>query len=193
MKKNLSLKRALTIFACLAMVLVAGFTLAACGETQTNDYITPGTNASFSGSPDVKYNNASDFTLVYKGNNHYEATGSLATMDATQATTWGGVQEGAKYCVLNVKTGKDATGYIGWRSVEDKDKPFTEEEATSDGVNVKKTSASNETKNYILALTDGVNERYPDKPIWRIQITPKDSTEEITYTIDFSNLLGENA
>lgn len=89
MKKALSIKRALTTFACLVMVLIAGLTLAACGGTESNDYITPGLNASFSSEPDVKYNNASDFALTYKGNNHYEATGSAAVMDATQASTWG--------------------------------------------------------------------------------------------------------
>ena len=53
MKKSLTLKRTLLALACLAMVLVAGVTLAACGGPGTNDYITKGENASFSNS-DVK-------------------------------------------------------------------------------------------------------------------------------------------
>lgn len=193
--KSLSLKKSFTIFALISMVILAALTLGACGGPGVNNYITPGSNASFSSAPDVKYNNAAGFTLEYLGNNNYKAIGTLAEMDATQAKTWGNVQEGAKYCVLNIKMGKDSSALIGWRSVEDKDKAFTEEETNTqeNKDNIKKISSSNETKNMILAITDGTNDRYPDMPIWRIQITPKDSEEVITYTVDFSNLLTAKA
>lgn len=189
MKKSLSIKRALTTFACLVMVLIAGLTLAACGGTESNEYITPGSNASFSSAPDVKYNNASDFALTYKGNNHYEATGSAAVMDATQASTWGTV-EGSKYVVVNVKMGEGSTAIIGWRSVENKDNAF--EESEIDGTNIKTSTAANDTKNYILALSDGDAFRHEDLKVWRIEVTPAasegETVEPVYYTIDFSAL-----
>ena len=38
MKKSVTIKSFLAIFACIAMILVAGITLAACGE-KTNDNV----------------------------------------------------------------------------------------------------------------------------------------------------------
>ena len=61
------------MFAVVAILLVAGITLTSCGGG--NSYITPSDGASFSGS-DVKFTNASDFSLTYQGDNKYEANGS---------------------------------------------------------------------------------------------------------------------
>ena len=194
MKKSLTLKRTLLVLACLAMVLVAGVTLAACGGPGTNDYITEGENASFSNS-DVKFNNASDFQLVYQGNNHYIAQGTAAIMDKDQAAAWGTV-EGSKYVVVNVKMGAGSTSIVGWRNAETKDTAFTQKEIN--GSLIKNSSAKNETKNYILALSDGETPRHEDLQIWRIEVTPAteegaEAQETIVYTIDFSALYTTNA
>ena len=188
MKKTISLKKVVLSVFCLMLVLTAGVLLTACGGTQENDYVTPGTNASFTGS-DVKFNNSADFALVYKGDNHYEATGSCAKMDADQAKAWGTV-EGSEYVVVNVKMGKNSTAIVGWRTVEDKDKEFLENEI--DDENIKRSTSSNETKNFILALTDGETPRHENEQVWRIEVTPKaeegETATKVVYTIDFSKL-----
>ena len=188
MKKSLTLKRTLLALACITMVLVAGVTHVACGGPGTNDYITEGENASFSNS-DVKFNNASDFQLVYQGNNHYVAQGTAAIMDKDQAAAWGTV-EGSKYVVVNVKMGAGSTSIVGWRNAETKDTAFTQKEI--DGSLIKNSSAKNETKNYILALSDGDAFIHEDLKVWRIEVTPAasegETVEPVYYTIDFSAL-----
>lgn len=180
-----SLKSLISLFAVVAILFVAGITLSACGGG--NNYITPSDGASFSGS-DVKFTNASDFSLRYLGDNKYEANGSANTMTAEQASTWGTV-EGSKYVVLNVKMGVDGSAIIGWRDAETADKAF--EESEIDGTLIKRSTASNETKNYILALTDGDTYRHEEFPVWRIEVTEKDATETKVFTVDFSKLYNE--
>ena len=177
-----SLKSLISMFAVVAILLVAGMTLTSCGGV--NDYITPSRGASFSGS-DVKFTNASDFSLTYQGDNKYEANGSANTMSKEQASAWGTV-EGSKYVVLNVKMGVDGSAIIGWRNKETADKPF--EESEIDGSLIKRSTASNETKNYILAISDGDTYRHEELPIWRIEVTEKDATETKVFTVDFSKL-----
>lgn len=176
------MKKFLSCFACIAMILVAGVTLAACGGAQTNDYITPSTGASFSESS-VKFSNANDFTLEYKGKNHYVAKGSASTMTQEQATAWG-TEAGSKFVVVNVKMGKNSTAVVGWRNDETKGTAF--EAAEIDGTLIKNVTAANDTKNFILALTDGETLRHADKTIWRIEVKAAESEDVGVYTIDFS-------
>lgn len=183
-KRRKYMKKFLTSCACLMMILVGGIALSACQTTQTNSYITVSDGASFSGS-EVEFKNADNFKLEYKGNNHYVATGSASTMTAEQATTWGTV-EGSKFIVVKVKMGKEGNAIIGWRSAETADKQFEDEEI--DGSLIKRSTSKNETKNYILAISDGDEARHPELTTWRIEVTEKDATESVAYTIDFSAL-----
>ena len=116
-------------------------------------------------------------------------------MDKDQAAAWGTV-EGSKYVVVNVKMGAGSTSIVGWRNAETKDTAFTQEEI--DDSLIKNSSAKNETKNYILALSDGETPRHEDLQIWRIEVTPAteegaEAQETIVYTIDFSALYTTNA
>ena len=184
MNKSLTLKKVQIFAVCIFMALIVLLSFTACGE-KSNDYITVGKDASFSGS-DVKFNNAKDFELVYLGDNKYEAKGSPAIMTSEQASAWGTV-EGSKYVVINVKMGAGSTSIVGWRNVDTQDNAF--EQSEIDGSLIKNSSAKNDTKNYILALSDGEIERHPDLKIWRIEVTPASSdgqAEKVVYTIDFS-------
>lgn len=178
------MKKIQNILVCFALIAVSLVGLYACG-TPTNDYITANTTgASFSGS-DVVYKNAEDFQVIYKGDNHYELQGSASAMTQEQATTWGTV-ENSKFVVLNIKMGAGANAIIGWRNSDTMNTPYTESEI--DGSFIKRSTSKNESKNYILAITDGETPRHPENKIWRIEVTPKDSTETVSYTVDFSNL-----
>ncbi len=177
------MKKFLSVMACLVMVLVGGVALAACGP-KTNDFITVSEEGGyFDAAPEVKYMNTDTFKLEYKGNNHYVATGDAAVMDATQAATWGTV-EGSKYVVIDVKLAEGEMAYIGWKSAEDADVAFTEDDI--DGTTNKKSEGDEgaTVKNYILALSDGDVERHPELTTWRFQIEVGD--EKVAYTIDFS-------
>lgn len=179
------MKKVLKVFALIIMALTCLVTIPACNETPTNDYITANTTgASFSGS-DVVYKNADNFKLVYKGDNHYVAEGSASVMTEEQATTWGTVV-GSKFMVVTVKIGAGSNAIIGWRNNETKNKAFVEDEI--DGSLIKRSTAKNDTKNYILAVTDGETPRHPDLKVWRIEVTEKDATEAKVYTVDFSAL-----
>ena len=114
---------------------------------------------------------------------NYVATGDAAVMDATQAATWGTV-EGSKYVVIDVKLAEGEMAYIGWKSAEDADVAFTEDDI--DGTTNKKSEGDEgaTVKNYILALSDGDVERHPELTTWRFQIEVGD--EKVAYTIDFS-------
>ncbi len=176
------MKKFLSGIACCVMILFAGLCLAACGGAPTNDYITPSAGASFSGSA-VKFANASDFTLEYKGKNNYVAKGSVNTMTAEQATAFG-TTEGSKFVVINVKMGKDSTAVVGWRTAENATTKFEENEI--DGALVKSVTAQNETKNFVLALSEGQNAVHEENQIWRIEVKAAESEEFVSYTIDFS-------
>lgn len=179
------MKKFLNMLLCLTLVIVSAYGLCACQSTPTNDYITANTSgASFSGS-DVVYKNADDFKVVYKGDNHYVLEGSASVMNEEQATTWGTVAN-SKYVVLTIKMGEGAQAIIGWRDADTMGKAYTEEEI--DGNIIKRSTAKNATKNYILAITDGDTPRHPELTIWRIEVTAKDTTEAVVYTVDFSEM-----
>ena len=177
------MKKFLKVLMCFAMVVFAGVALVGCGGTQTNDYITPSVSASIEGSS-VKFANANDFSLEYKGNNHYVAKGSAVVMSADQSTAYG-TTEGSKFVVINVKMGKDSTAVAGWRTTETKDTKF--EAGEIDGSLVVSVTAKNDAKNFILALSDGQNAVHEDKQIWRIDVKASGSEEVVSYTIDFSS------
>ena len=88
--------------------------------------------------------------------------------------------------VVTVKIGAGSNAIIGWRNNETKNKAFVEDEI--DGSLIKRSTAKNDTKNYILAVTDGETPRHPDLKVWRIEVTEKDATEAKVYTVDFSAL-----
>ena len=65
--------------------------------------------------------------------------------------------------------------------------PYSQEEI--DGTFIKNsTTAKSETKNFILALSDGDTPRHPDFKIWRIEVTEQDATEFKAFTVDFTDL-----
>ena len=185
MKKSLTLKTVLAIFACVAMILVAGLTLAACGE-KTNDSValTPTSKVvDFGNRQD--WQNSDDVTLKYLGDNKYEVTGTPATMSAEQGAAYGGLTEGSKYVLLSIKMEVGSTIVSGWKTTETADVAFGEGEGkdtTYDGVEG--------VKEYVLGLTNGEEALHADAPVWRIEITaPVEEGETATttvYTIDFS-------
>lgn len=179
------MKKVLRVITCMLLILTSILLIPACNEPNTNDYITANTSgASFSGS-DVVYKNADDFKLTYQGNNHYVAEGSASVMNEEQAKTWGTVVD-SKYIVVTIKMGAGSNAIIGWRNNETMNNQFQAEEI--DGSLVKNSTSKNDTKNYILAISDGKTARHPELTIWRIEVTPKDATEAIVYTVDFSAL-----
>ena len=176
------MKKILSKISIFALAFAVCFAFVGCG--MQNDYITASTGAKFSGVV-TEFKNAEDFKLVYLGDNNYKAEGSANTMNAEQASAWGTV-EGSKFVVVNVKMGVGGTSIVGWRSEATKDTAY--EPSEIDGSLIKNSTAANETKNYILALSDGTTPRHPELKVWRIEVTEKDATEMVAYTIDFSAL-----
>lgn len=176
------MKKILSICACLAMVLVGGLTLAACCGNE-NDYITAGNNASLAGSS-VVFQNAEGFELVYDGDNHYTASGSTNVMNAEQSAETS-YAENSKFVVVNVKTEKDATSVVGWRNNENKDTAFSDEEKAGEGII--QTTSANDTKNFIIVLSDGDTYLHAENTIWRIEVSVE-GEEMVAYTIDLSSL-----
>ena len=82
------------------MILVAGITLAACGEKTNDNVVLTDTSkvVQFGGREDWK--NSRDVSLKYLGDNKYEVTGTPSTMSAEQAAAYGGVTEGSKYVIF---------------------------------------------------------------------------------------------
>lgn len=181
------MKKFFGVFACVVMILISAFSLTACGGVETNSYITPSTGAVFSGG-ELKFENANDFSLVYRGKNHYVATGSANVMSDEQASEMG-VATGAKFVVLNVQMGKDSTAVVGWRSAETRKNAF--EEIEIDGQLIKSITAGNETKNIVLVLSDGVEMNHEGLTIWRIEVKMAESEDVQTYTVDFSSFYEE--
>ena len=164
------------------MVLIGGLTLAACCGNE-NDYITEGRNASLAGST-VVFQNTEDFALSYDGDNHYIVSGSANVMNAEQSAETGFVEQ-SKFVVVNVKTEKDATSVVGWRNNENKDTAFSDEEKAGEGII--QTTSANDTKNFIIVLSDGDTYLHAENTIWRIEVSVE-GEETVAYTIDLSNL-----
>ena len=181
------MKKGYKVFAIMLLLVACFVAMPACGETPPqNDYISANTSgSSFSGS-DVVYKNADDFKLEYLGDNNYKAVGSASRMTEEQATTWGTVAN-SKFIVISVKMGVGGKAIIGWRNSETMNTPYSQEEI--DGTFIKNsTTAKSETKNFILALSDGDTPRHPDFKIWRIEVTEQDATEFKAFTVDFTEL-----
>lgn len=198
--KKLTLKSVLSIIACLAIVLVAGFALTACCGQDVNEDLfatKQETEINFNGRTDWK--NADNFTITYEGENdgayHFVASGDASVMSAEQGTAWGNVAEGSKYVIVTIKMEPGSNIISGWRSTEEQGKSF--EESEIDGVNIKRTSYNGVVgeKEYVLGLTDGDTLLHADAPIWRAEVTsPAVEGEETTttiYTVDFSSFFAE--
>ena len=181
------MKKFLSVMACMVMILVSAIALTACGAPQINSYITPSTGANLAGS-EVEYKNSRDFTLQYKGKNHYVAKGTANTMTEAQAAEMS-TSAGAKFVVLNVNMGINADATVGWRNEETKNVAF--EAAEIDGQLIKSVYSENETKNFILVLSDGTSMNHETLKIWRIEVRKADSEEVAVYTIDFSEFYSE--
>lgn len=198
--KKLTLKSVLSIIACVAIVLVAGFALTACCGQDVNEDLfatKQETEINFAGRTDWK--NADDFTITYEGESdgayHFVASGSASTMSAEQGTAWGNVDEGSKYVIVTIKMEPKSTIISGWRSADEQNKAFVESEI--DGTNIKETSYNGVVgeKEYVLGLTNGEIALHADAPIWRAEVTsPAVEGEEQTvaiYTVDFSSFFAE--
>ena len=198
--KKLTLKSVLSIIACVAIVLVAGFALTACCGQDVNDDLfatKQETEINFAGRTDWK--NADDFTITYEGESdgayHFVASGSASVMSAEQGTAWGNVDEGSKYVIVTIKMEPKSTIISGWRSADEQNKAFVESEI--DGTNIKETSYNGVVgeKEYVLGLTNGEIALHADAPIWRAEVTsPAVEGEEqntTVYTVDFSSFFAE--
>lgn len=179
MKKSISLKSILAVALCLALVLMAGFILTACGEKKTNNDIVPTNHETELGG--AMFNNSSDFELKYLGDNKYQANGSAATMDADQAAAFG-YAEGSWYVIVSVKMEVGSTIVSGWKSVDTADVAFTEGE----GKNTVYEGVEG-VKEYVLGLTNGDEMIHADAPVWRIEVTAPNAETATSYTIDFSS------
>lgn len=184
--KSLTMKRFLSIFACVVMVLVGGVLLASCGGTKTNDNVvaTPtDETVEFQGLTDWK--NADDFKLTYLGDNNYKAEGSAAIMTAEQGEKWGSVAEGSKYVIISIKMETGATLLTGWRTSADEG--FGEGEGSHKDYN-----GVEGKKEFVLGLTNGGTPLHTEDRVWRCEVTNPveegETSTTVVYTIDFSAL-----
>ena len=111
--KSKTLKSVMTIAVCVALILLAGFVLTACGDEETaptyNIYATdkaiPFGTQKIEGEGDeeptevdVMWENTDDFALALIEGNDFKATGTPGQMSAIQATAWG-TTEGSYYVI----------------------------------------------------------------------------------------------
>ena len=183
--KSLSMKKVMSILACMVMVLVGGVLLASCGGTKTNnDVVATPTDkvVDFGGRTD--WQNAEDLKLTYLGDNNYKAEGSAAIMSAEQGAAWG-CDEGSMYVILSIKMETGATLKTGWRTSAD------EEFGKGEGSN-KDYSGTEGVKEFVLGLSNGSTPTHTENPVWRCEVTnPVEEGETpttVVFTIDFSAL-----
>lgn len=173
------MKKLISVLACLAIVLVGGISLAACGQTYNvtvPDKTTIG---------QVEFANDASFKLNYKGDNHFVAEGKAANMTEEQAKAWGTVKD-SKFVVVSVNGGKDSELVFGWKAADKSDEAFKENEINGDLI--KKETLTDDAEDFVLALSDGQTERHPELKVWRVEVKEKDAEESTAYTIDFSAL-----
>lgn len=195
--KSKTLKSVMTIAVCVALILLAGFVLTACGDKETaptyNIYATdkaiPFGTQTIEGEGDeeptevdVMWENTDDFALALIEGNDFKATGTPGQMSAIQATAWG-TTEGSYYVIVSVKMDLESSLKTGWVTVEDKNVAFDDEHPT-------KTYAGTEgVKEYVLGIS-GSNIDHTAAPVWRIEVTsPAEGAEMVAYTIDFTDML----
>ena len=195
--KSKTLKSVMTIAVCVALILLAGFVLTACGDRETtptyNIYATdkaiPFGTQTIEGEGDeeptvvdVMWENTADFAVTLVEGNDFKATGTPGQMSAIQATAWG-TTEGSYYVIVSVKMDLESSLKTGWVTVEDKNVAFDAEHPT-------KTYAGTEgVKEYVLGIS-GSNINHTDAPVWRIEVTsPAEGAETVAYTIDFTDML----
>ena len=170
------MKRILSFIACVAIVLVGGVSIAGCGQTMQ---VYPAGEVSFEGSQ-IKYSNASNFTLTHLGDGKFEANGDASTMTAEQADEFwrGTAHEGDKYVVITVNTGAQSTVKYGAVATEDEklgqvNNPVVKEITTDE---------NETTVDFILRLENS------QKPFWRVEVTEKDAETATSYVVDFTKL-----
>ena len=200
MKSKVS-KSFLTVIACIALVVLAGFVLTACGEKTTNekpdiyatDYVV-----NFGGNdaleiPSANFENTDDFALevVDAKTNAYKAVGSAAVMsEAQSAAFYGGATEyaGSHYIILSIKMETGSTIRRAW--VENADVALTDDDKASS------YTGTEGVREYLLCI-DGnyVDADHTAEPVWKIEVTSpvEEGSEEeptvVTYTIDFSEMI----
>lgn len=158
------MKKLLSVMACVAMVLVGGVALAACGAgepvTLTKDAVV------FEKGDTVSYKNNDTLKITKGEKNTYEVSGTASFMDADQAAKWG-TEEGAAYVVVTFKYTEGAK--IVYKNAESgtADKgPYDKEEDFTMIFMVKDPATSK-----LVA-----------------EVTEKDAKEATTYTVTFKDL-----
>lgn len=181
--KTKTFKSVMTIVACIALILLAGFVLTACGSHATiyaTNHVTP-----FNG---VDFENTSDFELEKVDDNNYKAVGTAATMTAEQAAAWG-TEEGAKYVIISIEMEVGSTIESGWVSIDNKDQAFVEGDGHKDTV----YEGEEGIKEYVLGV-NGTGIDHSDAPVWRVEVTApvaegEEAGEPVVYVVDFTEMI----
>lgn len=168
-------KRFLSIMAGIAVAVVGGVALSACGQMNNNFITSKMGDVELGG---TNFSNPATFSVNYVGDNKYEASGDVSVMSAEQANAfWAGTaKEGDNYVVLSIKFDVGSTIVYGF-DVENVN--FEE----PDGTAVKKFT-NNTDEDDTLDLILRVNE---EKKTFKVVDTEKDA-DSVTYTVDMSKL-----
>ena len=170
------MRKFLSKMAVGVMSVLCAVALVACGMG-ANTFITAKAEKVTLGGQD--FQNASGFSVNYKGDNKYEAVGNASTMTAEQAEAyWAGTAtEGDKYVVLSVKFDVGSKIVFGY---EAEGNDFT----NPDGTRVKQytnTTDTDDTLDIILRLNT-------ENSIYKVVETKKDAGNSTAYTINMEKI-----
>lgn len=183
--KTKTFKSVMTIAACVALILLAGFVLTACGskaDIYATDYVVE--NWGIKGY-ETDFENTDDFKLEKVDGNNYKAVGTPATFTAEQAAAFGGVTETDHFVIISIKMETGSTIRRAWVSRDEMDVALTEEDDASP------YTGTEGVREYLLWIDD-----HADAPVWRIEVTApvadgEEAGDPVVYTIDFTDMLEE--
>ena len=191
--KSKVMKSILTISACLVMLLVAGFVLAACGGTKEN--ITVPKSIEFNG---AVFETSKDFKLVKnKETGVYEAQGTYAEMNDDQLRAWLGITDAEtsvetyEIYYANIKVALEEGSMVkrGFVSEDFADETLTNENCARFKEREEKGDLSL-VLGFVEAGVEGFDLR--ETPIFRIEVTApvaegEEAGEPVVYLIDFTS------
>lgn len=181
--KAKKLNSVIAISVCIALILLAGFVMTACGsknDVYATDYVVE--NWGIKGY-ETDFENTDDFKVEKIDGNNYKAVGTPATFTVAQAAAFGGVTENDHFVIISIKMEPGSTIRRAWVSEDEKDVALTEDD------NASPYTGTEGVREYLLWI-----DNHTADPVWRIEVTApagegEEASEPVVYTIDFSDML----
>lgn len=188
-----TMKSIIAVVACIAIMLVAGFVMTACGGT--SEKLTKSDTVNFNG---ATFDNTNDLTLTKNSKtNIYEVTGTLAKMNDSQIRAWFGLAEDADtstytayYACITIDMAENSMTKRGWIATQNTDQMLTEDNC----VRYKYKSSSGSLDLVLGFIPQGDSYDLSATPIFRVEVEApvangEEPVEPEIYMIDFSKVI----